>query len=459
MSKLPSQESQSFDCSAYLSHGLKWPENEYSNDQTWFEAGGETRKRSEYNTKCLEKPVIESAASLNCRANFRGEIHIPDRKKNTLLQEDSHGVFQKKTGYEDEILDEHYYKSEYSNLIKWINEEEIIVPSPSQLADKRDEIQQISLLAERALCRNLSMKDLRWSECEVRSSISQNPGRDAAINVLQNPRSTDSNKWDTSDHFNSSQQCTFSCANLANEVAIRAIESPCETPSAMSPKGFQSFVEEQLIGFGEVNEKPVDQHFRRKRRLCRHFVKGFCLRGDTCDFLHDPSVLCTDEQKVFLGGLPPNLTAETLKSKLEGQGLIILNKPRIMRGFTPQICLGSVKEAEKLVNQRFIYIDDHRVDVRPYQDRDQLRNGLPSVVKRSVFLGGLAEDTTGEMIIEDLRRLDIQVVDFPVVKKGYAPRVVLDSVENAKMLVSLQRVMVNAIAVDVRPFVNFRKRY
>jgi len=454
MSKVPSQENHSFDCSAYLSHGLKWPATEYRNDQNWFKAGGETRKRSEYNTKCIEKPDVELVASLNYSTNFLGEKQIPDWKINKFPQKNSHAVFAK-TRYEDKILEEHYYKSEYTNLINWMNEEEIIIPPPSQFADKRDEIQQVSLLAEKAFCSNFSTKDLRWSDLYARSCISENPERDATTNALQNPR----NIKDIGEPIIISQPCYPGCANLANEVVNRAIESPTEIASAMSPRGFQGFVEEQLIGFGDINEKQEDQHIHRKRRLCRHFVKGFCLRGDTCDFLHDPSVLCSDEQKVFLGGLPPHLTAETLKSKLEGQGLIILNKPRIMRGFTPQICLDSVKVAEGLIKQRFILIDNHRVDVRPYQDRDELRNGLPSVVKRSVFLGGLAEGTTGEMIIEDLQRLDIEVVDFPVVKRGYAPRVVLDSVEHAKMLVSLQRVMVNATVVDVRPFVNFRKRY
>jgi len=458
MSKLPSQESQSFDCSAYLSHGLKWPEYEYRNDQNWLGATGETHLRSEYNTICIEKSEGETAASLNCNANFRRKIHIPDRETNEQLQVDSYGVFQK-TRYEDKILDEHYYKSEYSNLIKWINEEEIIVPPPSKFANKRDEIQQISLLAEKAMCRNVSIKEFHRSDCEARSCISQNPERDAVFKAIQNPWSTDFEINHTREPFNGSQECNYRFANLANEVAIKAIESPRETPSAMSDKGFHSFIEEQLIGFGEANEKWGDQHNRRKRRLCRHFVKGFCLRGDSCDFLHDPSVLCTDEQKIFLGGLPPHLTGETLKSKLEGQGLIVLNKPRVMRGFTPQVCLDSVKVAEKLINQRYIFIDDTRVDVRPYKDRDQLRKGLPSVVKRSVFLGGLPEGTTGERIIEDLQRLDVTVVDYPVVKDGYAPRVVLGSVEHAKMLVSLKRVMVNSSAVDVRPYVNFRKRY
>merc|ERR1719474_1718555 len=114
-----------------------------------------------------------------------------------------------------------------------------------------------------------------------------------------------------------------------------------------------------------------------------------------------------------------------------------------MRGFTPQVCLGSVEEARKLIEQRFIFIDEHRVDVRPYQDKDQLRKGLPSVVKRSVFLGGLPDNTTGEIIVADLQRLDIKVVDIPVIKDGFAPRVVLESLKHAKMLVALKRVMVN----------------
>jgi len=450
MSKMPSQESQSFDCSAYLSHGLKWPGNEYRHENMWCEARTDTHNRSEYNTQSIEKPKNKSLASQDGTTLFGLKINIPDRKKGTMLQNDL-ATFQK-ARYEDKLLDEHYYKSEYSNLIKWIDEEEIVVPPPSQFADKRDEIQQVSLLVEEALRREFYKTDSLYEGRELRGYIPQNSEREAALKPIQNPQNSDL-EINSAEPFNGSQQRNSSCGDLAHEVAIKAIK----TPPAMSPRGFQSFIEQQLIGFGEVKEN--DQHKCRKRRLCRHFVKGFCLRGDSCDFLHDPSVLCTDEQKVFLGGLPPNLTPETLKLRLEEQGLIILNKPRIMRGFTPQVCLSSVEAAERLIAQRFIFIDNNRVDVRPYQDRDQLRKGLPSVVKRSVFLGGLPEGTTGEMVIEDLQRLDIKVVDFPVIKNGYAPRVVLGSVEHAKMLVSLKRVMVNSTAVDVRPYVNFRKRY
>jgi len=130
-----------------------------------------------------------------------------------------------------------------------------------------------------------------------------------------------------------------------------------------------------------------------------------------------------------------------------------------MRGFTPQVCVGSVEEAKKLIARRYIFIDEYRIDVRPYQDRDQLRKGLPSVVKRSVFLGGLPDNTTREIIVADLQRLDIKVVDIPVIKHRFAPRVVLESLKHAKILVALKWVIVNGASVDVRPYVNSRKRY
>merc|ERR1719320_16446 len=242
-------------------------------------------------------------------------------------------------------------------------------------------------------------------------------------------------------------------ADLANRVTV---EVP-ETPVKATP-GLEILVEEHLEGYGEiVEEKPRGE--TRKRRLCRHFVKGFCMRGSSCDFLHDPSIFCCDEQKVFLGGLSLHLTPQILKKKLEDLGLTVLNKPRILRGFSPQVCLGSVEEANKLIAQQYLLLDNQRVDVRRYRDRDELRQVLPSVVKRSVFLGGLKENTTAEMIIRDIQNLDIKVVEQPIVKNGYAPRVVLGSVEGAKMLVSLKRVLVNGTIVEVRPYVNFRKRY
>lgn len=315
----------------------------------------------------------------------------------------------------EEFLEEQYYPEEYKNLLQFIDTIKGPIAPPLPTAHKREQILKISLVADQAL--DKEMFPTANSPC-----------------------------------FEYHQFQNSTCEDLAMEVAAKALEPP-----VMSPSGFQSLVEEHLVGFGEAEKKPRDGC--RKRRLCRHFVKGYCLRGVACDFLHDPSIFCSDTQKLFLGGLPLHLTPTSLKEKLEEQGLTVLNKPRILRGFTPQVCLGTVEEAEMLIAQRYIFIDDQRVDVRPYQDRDQLRQVLPRVVKRSVFLGGLPENTTGNMIVKDLQRLDVKVVEYPVVKNGYAPRVVLGSLEHAKMLVDLKRVMVNGTVVDVRPYVNFRKRY
>jgi len=373
---------------------------------------------------------LEESKEFNCSAFLGHGLRWPVKEYPSKLDEcetgshlirdnfsRDHSIQWMRKDAQEQYLEEQYYPEEYNSLLQFMDTVEGPIAPPLPTGDKREQILKISLVADQAL------------DKEMFPSINP-PCFD--FEQFQNP----------------------ACKGLAMEVATKALEIP-----VMSPEGFQSLVEEHLVGFGEAVKKPRDGC--RKRRLCRHFVKGFCLRGVACDFLHDPSIFCSDTQKVFLGGLPLNLTPTTLKEKLEEQGLTVLNKPRILRGFTPQVCLGTVKEAEMLIAQRYIYIDEHRVDVRPYQDRDQLRQAgvLPRVVKRSVFLGGLPENTTGNMIIKDLQRLDVKVVEYPVVKNGYAPRVVLGSLEHAKMLVDLKRVMVNGSVVDVRPYVNFRKRY
>jgi len=373
---------------------------------------------------------LEESKEFNCSAFLGHGLRWPVNEYSTkqdegltgplLVQDNFFGEHlrqQMQADVQEQFLEEQYYPKEYNSLLQYMDTIEGPITPPPPTGDKREQILKISLVADQALDREiLPVANLSSFE----------------FNQYQSP----------------------ACKDLAMEVAAMALET--EKPAIM-PGGLQSLVEEHLVGFGEAVTKPRDGC--RKRRLCRHFVKGFCLRGVACDFLHDPSIFCSDTQKIFLGGLPLNLTPATLKEKLEEQGLTVLNKPRILRGFTPQVCLGTVEEAEMLIGQRYIYIDDHRVDVRPYQDRDQLRQVLPRVVKRSVFLGGLPENTTGNMIIKDLQRLDVKVVEYPVVKNGYAPRVVLGSLEHAKMLVDLKRVMVNGTVVDVRPYVNFRKRY
>jgi hypothetical protein len=195
----------------------------------------------------------------------------------------------------------------------------------------------------------------------------------------------------------------------------------------------------------------------QKSRHCRHFLKGNCERGDSCGFRHDHSVFCTDLQKVFLGGLPAHLTSSLLRKKLTEQGYTVLNNPKILRWFSPQVCLGSVEEAQRLVEKRTIVIDNAVVQVRPFEafSRDNKKK-LPDEVERSVFLGGLSSDTTAEMIRDELRKMGWVLVNTPVLKCGYAPQVVLKTFDQAQTLIKLRKVQINGTLVSVRPYANIR---
>merc|ERR1719427_1622730 len=183
-------------------------------------------------------------------------------------------------------------------------------------------------------------------------------------------------------------------------------------------------VESTLQGFGAPKDR---DNFEGKRRLCRHFLKGRCNRGNTCDFLHDQSIFCSDEQKVFLGGLPPYITDKILQQALRTQGWNVINKPKVLQGFSPQICLGSVEEAQNMIKRGKVVIEGAFVDVRPYEAfaKDNLKMGSEDEIKRSVFLGGLSSSTTGWMIKERLAQLGFVTVNHPVVKSGFAPQVML----------------------------------
>jgi len=168
-------------------------------------------------------------------------------------------------------------------------------------------------------------------------------------------------------------------------------------------------------------------------------------------------VFCTDLQKVFLGGLPSHLTSSLLRKKLAEQGYTVLNNPKIIRWFSPQVCLGSVEEAQKLVRNGTIVIDGSVIRVRPFEayTRENQKK-LPDEVERSVFLGGLAAGTTTEMIRNELGKMGLVVVNIPELKSGYSPQVALQTFEQASRLLKLKRVEINGSQVSVRPFANIR---
>jgi len=214
---------------------------------------------------------------------------------------------------------------------------------------------------------------------------------------------------------------------------------------------------EKISTHSDSSNTVQQQEPKQKSRHCRHFLKGHCERGDSCGFRHDHSVFCTDLQKVFLVGLPAHLTASLLIQKLAEQGYTVLNHPKILRWFSPQVCLGSVEEAQSLIEKGTIVIDGAVIRVRPFEAFTRgNKKKLPDEVERSVFLGGLAAGTTAEMIKDELGNLGLVVVNIPMVKSGYSRQVALKTYQQAQTLLKLMRVQINGALVNVRPFANIR---
>jgi hypothetical protein len=75
-----------------------------------------------------------------------------------------------------------------------------------------------------------------------------------------------------------------------------------------------------------------------------------------------------DEQKVFLGGLPQNITPEKLIIEVERQGFDVLNIPVVhKRGFCKCVVLESSARAIALVKKGCILLAGKKVDVRKFR--------------------------------------------------------------------------------------------
>jgi len=162
------------------------------------------------------------------------------------------------------------------------------------------------------------------------------------------------------------------------------------------------------------------------------------------------------EQRIFLGGLPLGMTERGLRQELAAQGYKILKRPKIIRGFAPQVLMRSVDEAKELVEKGVIIINGAEVQVRPFNSfmKQSKSKKIPNVGKRSIFLGGLPSGTTSKDIKLALMKMDIKVVNYPVVKFGYSRQVILETVQQARNLIDMRKVFINGAFVDVRPFIN-----
>eukprot|EP00495_Collosphaeridae_sp_1-RS-2012_P000648 TRINITY_DN105_c0_g1_i5.p1 TRINITY_DN105_c0_g1~~TRINITY_DN105_c0_g1_i5.p1 ORF type:complete len:349 (-),score=65.86 TRINITY_DN105_c0_g1_i5:215-1261(-) len=197
---------------------------------------------------------------------------------------------------------------------------------------------------------------------------------------------------------------------IGDNFNAQLLEEDEEKVSSSGQRSFMNYYSDQGSSSNSTTQLDTSsaddkQHLQGKSKHCRHFLKGYCKRGTSCGFIHDKSVFCSNTQKVFLGGLPSHLTRSMLRQKLMEQGLTVLNRPKIHKWYSPQVCLGSVEEAQRLIQKGTIDIDGTVVKVRAFGPlTHDMEKKLPDEVERSVFLGGLSEGTTAKIIKDELTR-------------------------------------------------------
>jgi len=197
-----------------------------------------------------------------------------------------------------------------------------------------------------------------------------------------------------------------------------------------------------------------------KASPCRHFVKGWCRQGDACSFQHSVEGSFPDNQKVFLGGLPHSITPAKLLLELGQQGYMVINQPKVFRGFSPQVCLSSESEAKKLLQVGKIMICGSIVDIRPYKaSTKKERDRLLETNKRSIFLGGLPSSVTVQILKLEIEKLGMKVTNRPLIKGGFIPKVTLASADQAQELVAKGTINIKGAVASVRPYVSKNKPF
>jgi len=187
----------------------------------------------------------------------------------------------------------------------------------------------------------------------------------------------------------------------------------------------------------------------QKSRICRHFLRGHCKFGESCNFFHGAPLVHASDQLIFLGGLPSGITSDLLIKELNrAYGVEVLNKPQIFSNFSPRVAL-SLDDAKLLKGHGKVSIFNRMVDVRPFED-----NSKSDAEKCMVFLGGLPEGIKLTELISQLRKKGIQVMNKPYLGDGYARNVQVQSEKHANDLIRKRKIFLFSSSVDVRPYVN-----
>jgi len=215
----------------------------------------------------------------------------------------------------------------------------------------------------------------------------------------------------------------------------------------------ENLQEGAYINYGNGVKKHPKKESYYKRKVCKHFLRGYCEWGDSCCFQHSYTDATHHSQKVFLPGLPSDVSEVALRNKLSGLGCNLVNKLLRLHKSWPRVCLGSPEEAQLLLEKGKISINGHSVEVRPWHVvAEKKRERLADIARRSIFLGGLPFGLTCRTIRRELEKFGVRIVNLMQVKRGYCPKVTLATVQQAQSLVAAGVVEINGSMIDVRPY-------
>jgi len=166
------------------------------------------------------------------------------------------------------------------------------------------------------------------------------------------------------------------------------------------------------------------------------------------------------EQRIFLGGLPIGITERSLRQQLAAKGYKVLKRPKILRGFAPEVLMRSAQEAKELVELGTIIIKGVKVEVRPFNPLMKQNDSrkIQNIKKRSISLSGLSDGTTARDIQEEFAELGLRIKNYPVVTFGFSPQVILETGRQARALIERKKILINGTLVDVRPFMRQQSR-
>jgi len=354
-------------------------------------------------------------------------------------------MMEEKPKYKQQSNQASFYENDYTKMLFEINQERV---GKDKMDEQLKELLQLSEFADEGF----SGIDSEFMTPQYTLWNKQLPSMVSTDSLLQWKRDQDeqhnffmeSVRLLEQEDFERSKWSQRHRINKKDDVDTRIFKSTGNRPD---------------VEMERINKKKVVDVNGGEKLLCRHFIEGYCKLGDMCKFKHSEQCSYPDSQKVFLGGLPKFITPEILVQELMKNGFNVINKPKIFRRFSPQVCLGSIEQAQNMLRFGTVSIAGCDVDVRPYKAHTQKElNRQQNINNRSVFLGGVPSTMTVRILKSEIEKMGMKVTNHPQLKAGFIPKVTLASADQAKRLIAKCVIDVNGAKLSVRPYMLNKNR-